>query len=80
MSSTHTGGSVTNSFSGVPLNTFMEANEAEIRNIIKLSPVKFCELDPLPTCILKEYIAELVLHITDIVNMSVRESMITKSL
>ena len=27
----HTGGSVTNSFSGVPLNTFMEATEAEIR-------------------------------------------------
>ena len=36
----HTGGSVTNSFSGVLLNTFMEATEAEIRNIIKLLPVK----------------------------------------
>ena len=27
-------------FSGVPLNTFMDATEAEIWNIIKLSPVK----------------------------------------
>ena len=29
---THIGGSVTNTFSGVPLNTFMEATEAEIQN------------------------------------------------
>ena len=39
LTGTHTGGSVTNSFSGVLLNTFMEATEAEIHNIIKLSPV-----------------------------------------
>ena len=31
-------GSVTNSFSGTPLTTFMDATELEIRNIIKLSP------------------------------------------
>ena len=47
-------GSVTNCFSGVPLNTFMDATEAEIWNIIKLSPVKSCELDPLHTWLLKE--------------------------
>ena len=57
----------------------MDATEAEIWNIIKLSPVKSCELDPLPTWLLKECKAELVL-ITDIVNMSLRESMIPKSL
>ena len=34
LTGTHTGGSVTNSLSGVSLNTFMEATEAEIRNII----------------------------------------------
>ena len=61
----YTDGSVTNSFSGVPLNTFMEATEAEIRNIIYLSPVNACE--PLPTWLLKECIAELVPLITDIV-------------
>ena len=48
--------------------------------IIKLSPVKSCELDPLPTWLLKECKAELVPLITDIVNMSLRESMIPKSL
>ena len=77
---THTGGSVTNCFSGVPLNTFMDANEVEIWNIIKLSPVNSCELYPLPTWLLKEFKFELVPLITDIVNMSLRKSMITKSL
>ena len=47
-------------FSGIPLNTFMDATEAEIWNIIKLSPVKSCELDPLPTWLLKECKAELI--------------------
>ena len=67
-------------FSGVPLNTFMDATEAEIWNIIKLSPVKSYELDPVPTRLLKECKAELVPLITDIVNMSLRESMNPKSL
>ena len=40
-------GSVTNSFSETLLTTFMDASELEIRNIIKLSPAKSCELDPL---------------------------------
>ena len=80
LTDTHKGGSVTNCFSGVPLNTFMDATEAEILNIIKLSPVKSCELDPLPTWLLKECKAELVPLITDIVNMSLRESMFPKSL
>ena len=71
---------VTNCFSGVPLNTFMDATEAEIWNIIKLSPVKSCELDPLPAWLLKKCKAKLVPLITDIVNMSLRESMIPKSL
>ena len=76
MRDTHTRGSVTNCLSGVPLYTFMYATEAEIWNIIKLSSVKSCELDPLPTWLLKECKAELVPLITDIVNMSLRESMI----
>ena len=63
-------GSMTTSFSGTPLTNFMDATEIEIRNIIKLSPAKSCELDPLPTWLLKECIAELVPTITDIVNMS----------
>ena len=53
LTDTHTGDTVTNSFSGVQLNTFMEDTEAEIRNIIKLSPVMSCDLDPLHTWLLK---------------------------
>ena len=80
LTGTHTSSSVTNCFSGVPLNSFMEDTEAEIRNIIKLSPVKSCEQDPLPTWLLKECTAELVPLFTDIGNMSLRESMLPKSL
>ena len=58
----------------------MDTTEAEIWNIIKLPPVNACELDPLPTWLLKECKAELVPLITDSVDMSLRESMIPKSL
>ena len=44
----------------------MDATEADIWNIIKLSHVKSCELDHLPTWLLKECIAELVPRFTDI--------------
>ena len=47
----------------------MEASEAEIQNIIKLSPGKSCELDPLHTWLLKGCIAELVPPIADIVSV-----------
>ena len=73
-------GSMTNSFSGTPLTTFMDATEIKIRNIIKLSAAKSCELDPLPTWLLKECIAELVPAITDIINMSLCDSLMLKSL
>ena len=72
-------GSMTTSFSGTPLTTFMDATEVEIRNIIELSPAKSCELDPLPTWLLKECIPELVPTVTDIVNMSLRDSLMPKS-
>ena len=58
----------------------MDVTEVEIRNIIKLSPAKSCELDPLSTWLLKECIPELVPTITDTVNMSLRDSLMPKSL
>ena len=67
-------GSMTNSFSGTPLTIIMDATKIEIRNIIKLSPAKSCELELLPTWLLKECTAELVPTITVIVNMSLRDS------
>ena len=71
---------MTNSFSGTPLTTFMDATEIEIRNLIKLSAAKSCELDPLPTWLLKECMAECMPTITNIVNMSLRDSLLSKSL
>ena len=71
---------MTTSFSGTPLTTFMDATEVEIQNIINLSPTKSCELYPFPTWLLKECIAELVPTITDIVNISLRDSLMPKSL
>ena len=71
---------MTTCFSGTPQTTFMDATEVEIRNIIKLSPAKSCELDPSPAWLLKGCIAELVPTITDIVNMPLRDSLIPKSL
>ena len=68
------------SFSGTPLTTFMDATELEIRNIIKLLSAKSCDLDPLPTWLLKECIAELVPTITDIVNISLRDSLMPNHL
>ena len=72
--------SMINSCFGTPLTTFMDATELEIWNIIKLSPAKSCELDPLPIWLLKECIAELVPTITDIVNMSLHDFLMPKSL
>ena len=54
----------------------MDATEAEIWNIIKRLSVKSCELDPLPTWLLKECRAELVPLITDIVDMSLKTAII----
>ena len=63
-------GSVTIAFSGW--------TELEIRNMIKLSPAMSCELDSIPTWLLKECITKLVPTITGIVNMSLRDSLIPK--
>ena len=64
------------------ITVVLDATELEILNIIKLSPTKSCELDPLPTWLQKECIAELVPTLTDIVNnfMSLQDSLIPKSL
>ena len=80
LTETHTGGSVTNCFFWSSTKYLYGCYWSKDMNIIKLSPVKSCELDSLPTWLLKEWKAELVSQITDIVNMSLRESMIPKSL
>ena len=52
------------------LSEFEEASEEEVRKIIMQSPTKWCSLDPIPTCLLKECLDLLLPLITNIVNLS----------
>jgi hypothetical protein len=61
-------------FEGLQLTHFRPTSIVEIRKIIQKSPLKSCELDPLPTFLLKECIETLLPIITTIVNKSITES------
>ncbi len=52
------------------LPTFKPATSDEVRSVIKKSSTKSCELDAIPTWLLKECIEELLPYITKIVNDS----------
>ncbi len=56
------------------LNTFNTATSEEVSKIISRSASKSCELDPLPTWLLKEHIYILLPVITTIVNASLTTS------
>ncbi len=51
-------------------DSFRQATVGEISNIIKHSPDKQCDLDPLPTALLKKCLPVLATTITNIVNLS----------
>jgi hypothetical protein len=67
-------------FAGIPLNTFPEASEDEVKRLIMKSPSKSCELDPLPTWLLKKNVDELTPIITTIVNLSLKDSCVPHSM
>ena len=60
------------------LDHLVSATEEEVREIIQKSPNKSCELDPLPTWLLKECLDELLPLITDIVNASMTAGSVPK--
>ena len=62
------------------LTCFRNMTEDEIKNIIMHSPSKSCDLDPLPTTLLKACIDVLAPIITDIVNCSLRLGSVSKAL
>ena len=66
--------SVDSAFEGVPLKELRTVNTATVESMINKSISKFCELDPLPTWLLKECIAELVPVITSIIDASIKHS------
>ena len=68
------------SFNGVPLNCFSGVTLQEIRHIILKAPSKSCELDPLPSWLLKECVDELSPIVTSIVNASLNHAIVPLSL
>ena len=64
----------------VPLNCFSSVTLQEIRHIILKAPCKSCELDPLPSWLLKDCVDELSLIVTSIVNASLKHAIVPLSL
>ena len=58
----------------VTLDVFSPASEDEIYKIIKGSPSKSCDLDPIPTSLLKDHLDQLKTLITQIVNFSLESA------
>ena len=56
------------------LSEFKEVTEEEVKKIILASPSKQCDLDPIPTWLVKECISPLLSIITKIVNLSLMSS------
>ena len=61
-------------FNGNVLEMFRPTSEVEVKEIIIKSPNKSCDLDPLPTWLLKKCVDQLLPLITAIVNRSMDES------
>ena len=56
------------------LSSFTPVSEEELLKILKSSPSKSCDLDPIPTSLVKECADILITPITKIVNYSITES------
>ncbi len=62
------------------LSEFKSLTEAEVKKIILKSPNKYCELDPIPTNLLRECIDEILPLFTKIINLSLQLSDMPTSL
>ena len=63
-------------FNGNMLEMFRPTSEVEVKEITLKSPNKLCDLDPLPTWLLKKCVDQLLPLITAIVHGSMDESVI----
>ena len=59
---------------------FKYLTEDEVKTIILKSPNKYCQLDPIPTALLRECIDEILPLITKIINLSLKLGNMPKSL
>lgn len=62
-----------------PFTCFKEVTEEDITHIIRKAPDKTCELDPMPTSLVKKCITELAPIMTRIVNLSITTSTVPDS-
>ena len=58
---------------------FNPTSQEEVKRIIQLSPSKSCELDPIPTWLLKDCLNELLPILTKIINTSLETAKVPKS-
>ena len=56
------------------MNVFERASEDEVKKLILGSSSKSCDLDPIPTSVLKNCLDILITPITDIINISMETS------
>ena len=63
-------------FTGTLFDSFRPATVQEVKQIILNSPSKSCDLDPIPTCLLKENLDVLLPSITNIINASLVEGVV----
>ena len=63
-------------FTGTPLTAFTPATEDEVRKVINKAPSKSCELDVIPTWLLKQCLEPLLPIITAIINRSLKEGIV----
>ena len=52
------------------LNTFKELTQEQVKEMFFKSPNKFCELDPMPTWMIRDCIEEVLPLLTKIINLS----------
>src|SRR6218665_2593212 len=61
------------------LSTMNDVTSAELRCIILTSPPKSCELDPIPTFLLQEFVDDLLPFLTALCNRSVQDGVLPPS-
>ena len=66
-------------FVGTPFTKFEALPLDSVRKLIMSSPVKSCETDPVPTCVVKECLNELLPAISSMINISIEEGHFPKS-
>ena len=62
------------------LADFVPSSDAEVRKVIMSSPTSSCELDPIPTDLVKKFVDDFAPFITQIVNKSLQDAIFPESM